>query len=243
MRRGRYWTVLHSVGRTLWFLTALAFFLIIGKLTWRAPFPCSSPPRSWRMGCAGRSSHGWRRFCRLVENIGCWCAFLFWFLLGCFARSVIMWVAAHPWPLATAATAVVVATVIAAPALPSSIRVPVLAVSGIGALVAQSALASRRRGFARLGGYLARRTLAILCRSCPDARSARGGLIALRRLTPDLAFSSTWAMVLFVPFVTAGLVFVTTWFYDRCVPGRMAWLYQPPWRMGVVPTTKQPSML
>jgi len=150
--------------------------------------------------------------------------------LGALPEAELMRIAATPWPFAVVGTAVVGIVALTGSGIPSSIRVPVLAAFGISALIAWSSLMSRGRRTARLAGYLARRTLAIYVGHAFLLEVLALALLALRQLIPGWDPASGVAMILFVPIVTAALVFATTWLYDRCVPGPLAWLYQPPWR-------------
>lgn len=168
----------------------------------------------------------------LADNLGRWMAFLFWFLVGCFARPVVAWVAKHPWPLAIAGTLIVGAVASTGTAISSDIRVPLLAFPGIAALVAWSALASRIPLCLRVSAYISRRTLAIYVGHALLLEVLAIGLLVLRRLVPGLELSSTVIALSFVPVLAAALIFVTTWFYDRCVAGFAPWLFQPPWRQG-----------
>lgn len=219
-------------GTHLWFLTALAVFLVIGKITRRFPIPTlivAAALAYWLAGPIGAWLHTVLP-AALADNVTRWCIFLFWFLLGCFARPLLMRIAATPWPFAVVGTAVVGIVALTGSGIPSSIRVPVLAAFGISALIAWSSLMSRGRRTARLAGYLARRTLAIYVGHAFLLEVLALALLALRQLIPGWDPASGVAMILFVPIVTAALVFATTWLYDRCVPGPLAWLYQPPWR-------------
>lgn len=219
-------------GTHLWFLTALALFLVVGKLTSRAPrltlllaaglaFAIRYPLSAWLSPDLPPA---------LTDNIGRWMFFLFWFLLGCSARQAVFWVAARPWRFALGGTAVVALTAATGTMIPGEFRVPILAFSGVGALVAWSVLAVRLSPIARLSRYLAARTLAIYVGHAFLLEALALGVMALQRRGVDQLFGSTVIAILFVPVGTALLVFVTTWFYDRCTKSRFAWVFQPPWQ-------------
>ncbi|MGV2983036.1 acyltransferase family protein [Microbacterium sp. AGC85] len=220
-------------GTHLWFLTALALFLVVGKATSRVPrstlvvaaclaFVLRYPVSAWLSPDLPQA---------LTDNIGRWMIFLFWFLLGCSARKAVFWVAARPWWFAIGGTAVVVLVATTGTAIPGELRVPVLAFAGVAALVAWSVVAVRVPVVARLSRYLAARTLAIYVGHAFLLEALALGVLVLRRFEADQVFEITVLAIVFVPVVTALLVFVTTWFYDRCTRSRFAWVFQPPWQM------------
>lgn len=219
-------------GTHLWFLTALALFLIVGKATSRTPrltlfvaallaFVIRYPVSVWMSSDLAPA---------LTDNVSRWMIFLFWFLLGCSARNAVFWVAARPWRFAIGGTAIVALVAATGTVIPGELRVPLLAFAGVGALLAWSVLAVRLPAVARLSRYLAARTLAIYVGHALLLEVLALGVLALQRLGADQLFGSTVVAVLFVPLLTVLLVYVTTWFYDRCTRGRFAWVFQPPWQ-------------
>jgi uncharacterized membrane protein YcfT len=229
---------LFSGGTHLWFLTALALFIAVGKLTWRAPrltlivaaclaFIFRYPAAEWVNSELPAA---------LAQNVDRWLLFLFWFLLGCSAREAIFWVAARPWWFALGGTAVVVAGASTAAWIPEQSYLPIVAFAGVAALVAWSVLAVRVRVIARISRYLAPRTLSVYVGHAFLLEVFAIGVMALQGTRADWFLGSTTVAVLFVPVLTALLVFIATWFYDRCTQGAFAWVFQPPWRSRTVST-------
>lgn len=219
-------------GTHLWFLTALALFIAVGKLTSRVPrltlliaaclaFVVRYSVSAWLSPELPSA---------LTANIDRWLFFLFWFLLGCTAREAVFWVAARPWRFALGGTAIVVLVAVTGTVIPGELRIPILGLAGVAALVAWSVLAVRLSVIARLSRYLAARTLAIYVGHAFLLEALALGVMALQRRGVDQLFGSTVFAILFVPVGTALLVFVTTWFYDRCTKSRFAWVFQPPWQ-------------
>jgi surface polysaccharide O-acyltransferase-like enzyme len=226
-------------GAHLWFLTALAAFLLVAKLTWRAPVPAVLAAAALAF-ILRAPAIGWLSAHlppALADNVGRWMAFLFWFLLGCFAGGLVTWVAERPWFFAGCGTAIVVGMTLGGTEIPARYRIPILAFAGVAALVAWSSIASRSQRLSALGGYLAPRTLSIYVGHAFLLEGLAVGVIAVRRVVPGIDLGCRTVLIVFIPVLTIALVWAATWFYDRCVRGRFAWLYQPPWRRAAVTAT------
>lgn len=223
-------------GAHLWFLTTLTMFLVLSKLAARIPLAALF---------AAALVAFWLRPILLAyldpyvpadlhTNIGRWMIYLVWFMLGCFARSAVLWLVSKPWTLALVSTVALFVFALADELILSEIRIPLISISGIAALLAWSALAARFAFIRRLSEYLAGRTLAIYVGHAFLLELFAAVILASRKFDLDVQVTSTIFAIFFVPLVTAAVVIISTWFYDRCTSGSFYWIFQPPWRKKLV---------
>jgi len=219
-------------GAHYWYLPALVLFLVVGKLVARAPItaligagvlafivaPFALP---WL------SAH---TPALLAANLGRWMELLFWFLLGCFARPALEWVARHAvW---SAAAGVLAFAGVQASGLVASVPAlaPLLSASGVIALIGLCALAARGRSVRRLGRHLGVRTLAIYLGHQLILEAVAVAVGLLRRGVPGLDLAVAPAMALCTPVLTVALVWGSVAVHDLALRHRAAWLYRPPAR-------------
>lgn len=203
-----------------WYLPLLAFFFITAKALHRLPWIAVA------LGVAAYliapqlprdtgSLMGNNAMLSLIR----YSQFLLWFMLGAFARPVVLWAARAKLPVVIIAAALYVPGVILTQSGGPNLT-PWLSVIGIVAVLGSSRMVSSVAGIRRLGRYLAERTLPIYLVH-PFALT----LIAL--VLPALPALRTRYTLILVPLVVIGLVTLSCLLYDR-TRDRLPWLYRLP---------------
>ncbi|GAB2607507.1 acyltransferase family protein [Pseudactinotalea suaedae] len=172
----------------------------------------------------------------LASNIYRWASFGIWFAIGAFGRAVVLRLGARPWwdllPPAVIGFGLCVWLTdrlreTQYSGLPMS---KPLSVTGVVLLVGVSVMLARWPAAARLGVYLAARTLpiyvvhAVLVYGIRYVTYELGWLVQLTEPPADLV------VLLAVPLVVAGMVLVSTQLADRVAGTRFAWLFTAPGR-------------
>ncbi|MBG6239552.1 putative membrane protein YcfT [Mycetocola sp. CAN_C7] len=166
----------------------------------------------------------------LATNIGRWCSFALWFLLGCFGRTLVNRVAALPWfpllPLAAGSYALMAYFYYVADNrdLPWTIG---LNVCGLLSAVQLAVVLSASPRIAAVSGYIARRTLPIYLLHPLIVYS----IVALSQVAGNplrLPTDSSVLNFLFVPVLTAALVWASMVLYDGALRGPLRVLFVPP---------------
>jgi len=210
-----------------WFLIVLAIFFITAKLfrSWpttllilslilafAAPFLEAAIPETW----SGIYTYAPVKSSR----------YAFWYFLGCFVAQYASKVSSmSPWTLILGGGAGFTALTFAAwdSAHSATLSVP-LSATGLVTAVGVSIWAVRNRKIRALSRYLSGRTLPIYL--------LHPVLINITVLIPILLSvpmgpNELWATTL-TPLLTVAFVSISTFVYDRILPTRFAWIYQPP---------------
>lgn len=219
-------------GAHIWFLPALACFLCIAKLASpvRIPALLVAAAASWVFQPELRSWLALWSDLALRDNLGRIAAFLVWFLLGCYGRSVIMRMVSRPVLLAASGALGLTVVFLLRDTVATAWLAPFWGVVGIAMFLGASAVVTRSSQVARLAEYLAKRTLAIYVGHAFMLEILVIALTLWSRRVPELALHGTVAMVAFVPVTTVALIWASTALYDVATRHRLRVLYQPPAR-------------
>lgn len=228
-----FWAL--SGGSQLWFLPALALFLVVGKLTVR--YPVATIVAAAALALVAQPFLVPALMGSLPEpiatNLGRWATYLVWFVIGCHARAAVRRVAALPvWVALVAGVVFVALTVLPTPVILGARVTALVSIAGLIALVIGCRWASSWRPEARLARYLSGRTLAIYVGHSFLLEVLALVLLAWRAAVPELDLGYTALMAAFSPVLTCLLVWASAAMYDAANRARIGWLYAPPaaWR-------------
>lgn len=219
-------------GAHFWYLPALAAFILIARAVRRVPrtavivsalVALVAPLLSPMVAGLGPV---------LGQNVVRWPTFLFWFVLGCFARRAMLRFAELPWLIAIVGVAMFVGLrwVLVHQGVFFGL-VAMLSVTGVLTGVLLSRLAVRAAPLARLGRYLAARTLPIYVGHALLLEVAAVVVQWARRRGVALPADVSILNAMIVPVIVVSVVLGALGMYAAARRLRMGWLYEPPPRL------------